>query len=385
MPLFGKKKKEVEAPINGPSIAQYKTYTVPGATSGLVFCSLRGKEALVAGALNTRGLVAMSVDGEKLWDFDTGATVYSVATASFGGKTNVIAGSGGKVFAVSDSGEELWQYQMPATKSMLMKGLTGFAGTLRNLEYTVGHDDVYHLVTGKLDGEDVVVAIAGGKYLTEGPQIISSRGEPRGALKAKTLGMERPIQIAGCLLDLSPSGDAIVAMISTKAYGKASMISKDGKVLRDLNVHMDHANKAVQERSGPLSPYSLIPDKFRGKLVAGKFGETSVIVVGTPIHRSVAAVSFDGTQLWNYETARKNDFPAGIYDVAIGSVNSQPVAIVGTMDGAVHLVSGNGSSLYSWKYENPVTNVAYGKIGGKDAIAVGQYTGQIFTYVAEPA
>lgn len=374
MPWFGKKKQE-EPPVSKLLVAQYKEYRIPGPTSGLAFCTLQGKEAICASALNSKKISAVTTAGEDLWDFKANDSVFSLATANFGRKDVVIAGSGGKVLAVSENGEKLWQYVMPQG-SGIMAGLSSATVGLHELQNEIGYEDVYHIATGKLNGDDVIVAVAGGVYMTEGPQVITSEGEQRCALKTKTLGITRPIQIAGCLLDLSPVGDAILGMVNYKAYGKVSVISEEAKIIRDLKVHIDEARKS----GGDL----LIQDKRRGKLVGGKFGEKNVFVVGTPNHISVAAVSLDGTQLWNYFTTRAIGSMSGVNDMKIGSLGGKSAVVVGCSDGSVHVIDEAGRCLDSWGYPVPVTNVDWGKIEGKDAIAVGLYDGRILTYVIEP-
>lgn len=65
MPLFGGKKKENVPILNKPKVSKYKEYSVPGPTSGSAFCSIQGKEAMIASALDARGLMAMSVMSES--------------------------------------------------------------------------------------------------------------------------------------------------------------------------------------------------------------------------------------------------------------------------------------------------------------------------------
>ncbi len=375
MPWFGKKKQE-KPPVSKLLVAQHKEYRIHGPTSGLAFCTLQGKEAICASALHSKKISAVALTGGDLWDFKTSDSVFSLAATNFGGKDVVIAGSGGKVLAVSETGEKLWQYAMPQG-SGVMAGLSSATVGLHELQNEIGYEDVYHIATGKLDGDDVVVAIAGGVYMTEGPQVITSEGEQRCALKTKTLGITRPIQIAGCLLDLSPVGDAILGMVNYKAYGKVSVISEEAKIIKDLKVHMDQARKG----GGDL----LLQDKRRGKLVSGKFGDKNVFVVGTPIHLSVAAVSLDGTQLWNYFPTRAIGPMSGVNDIRIGSLSGKSAVVVGCSDGSVHVVDEAGRRLDSWEYPVPVTNVDWGKIEGKDAIAIGLYDGRILTYTVETA
>jgi hypothetical protein len=379
MPLFGGKKREETPILNRPKISQYKEYSVPGPTSCLVFGSFPGKEVIAASALNARGLVALSVDGEKLWSFDTGATVYSLAIANFGNKQVVVAGSGKKVFAISDAGTELWRYQMPSTQSRWIKGTLTMGKWTQEAGKRYGYNDVYHLATGKLDGEDVVVAIAGWEHYYEGPQVISAQGKQVCPFKRKVIGTQQPFQVIGCLLDLSPRGDAVLAVLTSMSPGmlkEVSVISKDGKIKGKLKVDVDLAPKDRFTEGG-------FQDKHRGKLVAGKLNGIDSAVIGTPDTRSVGAVSLDGRKLWKYEASPKGDVNAGINDTAIGSINDQSMVIIGTFDHCVHLITGDGRRLDSWRYPSNVTNVAYGKIKGKDAIAVGLYSGQILTYTCE--
>ena len=375
MSIFGKK-KEAEV-LNRPKISQYKEYSVPGSTSGLAFGTIQGKEAIVASALNARGLVALSVDGEKLWSFDTGATVYSLAIANFGNKQVVVAGSGGKVFAISDAGTELWQYQMQSTQSRWIKGTLNIGKFTAEMAKIYGYNDVYHLATGRLDGEDVVAAIAGWEYYYEGPQVISAQGKHVCTLKRKVLGISAPFQVIGCLLDLSPRGDSILAVLSSvHVIKEVSVISKDGKIKENLKVDIDLAPKDRYSEGG-------FQDKYRGKLVVGKLNGIDSIVLGNPNTRSVAAVSLDGEKLWKYKTSPRGDLNAGINDIVIGSINGKSVVMIGTFDHCVHLIMDDGRLLDSWRYPSNVTNVAYGKIKGKDAIAVGLYNGKILTYTLE--
>ena len=377
MPLFGGKKKE-EASINKPEISKYKEYSVPGSTSCLALTDIQGKDAIVTSALKARGLIAMDVDGEKLWSFDTGATVYSLAIANFGGTRAIAAGSGEKVFAISETGEELWKYPMPSTQSRWIKGPLSLGKWTQEEAKIYGYNDVYHLTTGKLGGEDVVVAIAGWEHYYEGPQIISAEGKQVCPFKRKVIGTQQPFQVIGCLLDLSPHGDAILAALTAMSgmFKEVSVISKDGKIKDKLKVDMDMAPKDTYVEGG-------FRDKKRGKLVAGKLNGVDAVVLGSPETRSVGATSFDGKKLWKYEASPKGDINAGINDVAIGSINGQSVVIVGTFDHCVHLISGDGRRIDSWRYPSNVNNVAYGKINGKDAIAVGLYSGQICTYTFE--
>lgn len=374
MSIFGKK-KEAEV-LNRPKISQYKEYSVPGPTSCLAFSTIQGKEAIVASALNARGLVALSVDGEKLWSFDTGATVYSLAIANFGNKQVVVAGSGGKVFAISDAGTELWQYQMQSTQSRWIKGTLNIGKFTAEMAKIYGYNDVYHLATGRLDGEDVVVAIGGWEYYYEGPQVISAHGNHVCTLKRKVLGISAPFQVIGCLLDLSPRGDSILAVLSAVHMKEVSVISKDGQIKENLKVDVDSAPRDRFTEGG-------FQDKYRGKLVAGKLNGIDSIVLGNPNTRSVAAISLDGEKLWKYKISPRGDLNAGINDIAIGSINGKSVVIIGTFDHCVHLITSDGQLLDSWRYPSNITNVAYGKIKGKDAIAVGLYNGKIFTYTLE--
>ncbi|MEM2111581.1 MAG: PQQ-binding-like beta-propeller repeat protein [Candidatus Bathyarchaeia archaeon] len=365
MPLFGGKKKEEALVPSKPKISKYKDYSVPGPTSCLALTNLQGKDAIVASALKARGLVAMDVDGEKLWSFDTGATVYSLAIANLGDTRVVVAGSGGKVFAISENGTELWRYSFPATH----KAATKFAGFILEKEKRYGYNDVYHLVAGRLDGEDVIVAIAGLEYSFEGMQIISLQGKEICSLKKAVLG---------CLFDLSPRGDAILAALRAvlSAYKEVSVISKDGEIKNKLKLDIDMAPKDRSNVGG-------FKDKYRGKLVAGKLNGVDAVVLGSPETRSVGAASLDGIKLWKYEASPKGEVNAGINDIAIGSINDQSVVIVGTFDHCVHLISGDGHRIDAWRYPSNVNNVAYGKIHGRDAIAVGLYNGEIFTYTME--
>lgn len=376
MPLFGKKKQQEEPPANKLLVAKYGEYRMPGPTSGLAFCTLQGKEAICASTLNSKRISAVAIAGGDLWDFKASDSVFSIVTANFAGKDVLIAGSGAKVLAISENGEKLWQYAMPQG-SGVMAGLSSATVGARELRNEIGYEDVYHVATGKLNGDDVVAAIAGGIYMTEGPQVITSEGEQRCALKTKTLGMTRPIQIAGCLLDFSPAGDAILGMVNYKAYGKVSVINEEAKIVKDLKVHIDEARKG----GGNLP----LQDKRRGKLVGGKFGDKDVFVVGTPNHTSVAAVSLDGTQLWDYHTTRAIGPMSGVNDIDIGSLDGKPAVLIGCSDGSVHIVDEAGRCLSSWGYPVPVTNVDWGKMEGRDAIAVGLYDGQILTYVMESA
>ena len=375
MPWFGKKKQE-EPPISKLTVDKCEEFRVPGPSSGLVFCTLQGKEAICASALHSKKIVAMTTAGAELWEFNTSDSVFSLAKANFAGKDVVIAGAGGKVLAISGEGEKLWEYAMPEG-SGIIAGLSSASVSLHELQNEIGFEDVYHIATGKLNGDDVVVAVAGGRYMTEGPQVITSSGERKCGLKTKTLGMTRPIQIAGCLLDLSPTGDALLGIVAYKAYGKASVITEEAKTIRDIKFHIDEARKM-----GGALP---IQDKRRGKLVGGKFGDKNVFIVGTPNHVSVAAVSLDGTQLWNYFSTRAIGPMTGVNDIKIGSLDGKHVVIIGCNDGSVHVVDEAGRRLDSWEYPVSVTNVDWGKIEGKDAIAIGLYNGQILTYVIESA
>lgn len=74
---------------------------------------------------------------------------------------------------------------------------------------------------------------------------------------------------------------------------------------------------------------------------------------------------------------------AGINDIAMGSINGHSIVVIGTFDHAVHLVASNGVQMDVWGYPSNVTNVACGKIKGKDAVAVGLYSGQVITYQAQ--
>jgi len=372
MPLFGRKKKGEAPVLNKPKISKYKEYSLPGPTSGLALTNLQGEDAIVASALNTRGLIAMNVNGEKLWSFDTGATGYSLAIANFGNTRAVVAGSRGTVFAISENGKELWQYQMPSTRSILRQDwIVWTPDTVSRY----GYNDVFHLATGKLDGEDVVVAIAGWEHYFECPQIISAQGKQICSLKQKMHGMTDVFHVIGCLLDLSPRGDAILAAL-TGMFKKVSVISKDGKIKNKLKVDIDMVPKDRYTKE-------VFQDKCRGKLVAGKLNGVDAVVLGSPQTRSAGAASLDGKKMWKYEASPKGDVNAGINDIVIGSINNQSVVIIGTRDHCVHLISGNGRRIDSWRYPSSINNVAYGKINGKDAIAVGLYSGQVFTYTLE--
>lgn len=377
MPLFGRK-KEVPLPFQKPIIMQYKDYLTPGATTGLAFCKIQGKDALVMSSLNSRGFSAVSTEGEKLWTFDTGATVYSLAVGNFSGQTVILAGSGEKVFAVSDAGKELWRYEMPVTKSRWIKGTLKLGQWTQEAGKLYGYNDVYHIATGKLDGQDVAVAIAGWEHYYEGPQVLSSKGEHIHSLKKKYWSGEYAIGVIECLLDLSPRGDSILAVVggTRHLFEEVSVISGEGKIVRKLKAKIDLGPKNRYTEGG-------VQDKNRGKLVAGKFDGTEVVVFGAPETRSVAALTLDGTQLWRYETASKGVTNSGINDVAIGSVNGHSIVAIGTFDHVVHLVSSNGAQIDAWRYPTNVTNVACGKIKGKDAIGVGLYNGQVTTYVAQ--
>jgi outer membrane protein assembly factor BamB len=374
MPLFGRKKKREALVFNKPKISKYKEYSVPGPTSCLALTNLQGKDAIVASALDARGLIAMDIDGGKLWSFDTGATVYSLAVANFGSTRAVVAGSGGTVFAISENGTELWQYPMPSTRSILMQDWIIWTPDAVS---RYGYNDVYHLATGKLDGEDVVIAIAGWEHYFEGPQIISTQGKQICSLKPKMDRMTDVFRVVGCLLDLSPRGDAILAVLAGM-FKEVSVISREGNIKDKLKVDVDTVPK-IRYTKGAFQ------DKCRGKLVAGKLSGVDAAVLGSPETRSVGATSLDGRKLWKYEVSPKGDINAGINDIAIGSINDQPVVIIGTFDHCVHLISGDGHRLTSWRYPSNVTNVSYGKINGKDAIAIGLYNGQIFTYALEQA
>ena len=374
MSIFGKK-KETQVLIR-PKISQYKEYSVPGSTSCLAFSTIQGKEAIVASALKTRGLIALSVDGEKLWSFDTGATVYSLAVANFKNKQVIIAGSGGKVFAISDTGKELWQYQMQAMQSGWKKSLLNLGKFTAEIAKAYGYNDVYHLAAGRLDGEDVVVAIGGWEYYYEGPQVISAYGNHLCTLKRKLLGTIAPYQVIGCLLDLSPRGDSILAVLLSTSIKEVTAINKDATIKDKIKIDIDTAPRDRYTQGGTQ-------DKHRGKLVAGKLDGTDSVVIGDPTTRSVAAVSLDGEKLWNYKISPRGDVNAGINDIGIGSINGKSVVIIGTFDQSVHLITSSGHLLDTWRYPSNVTNVAYGKIKGKDAMAVGLYNGRIVSYTLE--
>jgi hypothetical protein len=377
MPLFGRK-KETPPPFEKPQIRKYGEHRTLGATTGLALCNLQGKEALILSSIDARGFSAMTVDGERLWTFDTGATVYSLAVGNFSGQTAIIAGSNEKVFAVSDIGKELWQYQMPTTKSRLARGVLKLGQWTQEAGKRYGYNDTYHVVSGKLDGEDVVVAIAGWEHAYEGPQIISSKGQQICSLKKKYWTGDAGIIIQECLLDLSPRGDSLLAMVAEPKhiFKEISVINRDAKITRRLKAKTDVGPKNRYTEGG-------FQDKHRGRLVAGRLDGMEAAVYGSPQTRSVAAASLDGAQLWNYGTAGKRDVNSGINDIALGTLNGHSVVIIGTFDNAVHLVASNGTRVDMWTYPSNVTNVACGKIKGKDAIAVGLYNGQVLTYVTE--
>lgn len=380
MPLFGKKKEETPI-LNKPRISKYKEYSVPGPTSCLGLCNIQGEEAIVASALDAKGFTVMNVEGEQLWSFDTGATVYSLAIGKFGGSQVIVVGSGEKVFAISDNGKELWRYQMPSTQSKLIKGTLSAGKWTQESGKRYGYNDVYALTAGRLDGEDVVLAIAGWEHWYEGPQVISAQGKQICSVKRKVLGMHPALQVIECLLTLSPREDAILAVLVSMSPGiikEVSVVSKDGKIKEKLKVDIDLAPKDRYTEGG-------FQDKYRGRLVTGKLNGVDAIVIGNPHTRSVAAVTLDGKQMWNYEASPKGEVNAGINDIAIGQVNGQSTVIVGTFDRRVHLITGDGRLLDAWGYPTNVTNVAYGKIKEKDAVAVGLYSGQIHTYVFEQA
>jgi hypothetical protein len=323
--------------------------------------------------------MAILVDGEKLWNFDTGETVYSLAATRFGDQQVIVAGSGEKVWAIDSSGKELWQYPMPKTESLFGKGLAKFAGGLHDIQKSLGYRDVFHLAAGKLGGRDVVVALAGLEHALMGPQVISSKGEHIMTLKAKVLGREGALGILGCMLDISPRGDAIVAVVNSyKGLKQISLIDSKGEITKKFDVGIDYAPSDRHTVGGEQ-------DKCRGKLVAGKLDGTDAVVLGSPSTRSVGAGSLDGAKLWCFETCRKGDVNAGINDVAIGTMNGRSVVVIGAFNNLVHLVAGNGAQIDTWGYSSNVTNVACGKIKGQDAIAVGLYSGQILTYTVEPS
>jgi hypothetical protein len=373
-PWFGKKKQE-EPDVSKLVRLEYRKYIVSGPTSGLAFCNLDGNEAICASALDSHKIKAWTTSGDQLWEFTSPYSVFSLVKGNFGGKDVIAIGGGGSVIAISEAGEKLWEYEMPEG-SGIMSGLSGATIGLHEMQNVVGFGDVYHLAAGKLNNDDVIVAVAAGKYLMEGPQVIDSRGEQVCALKTKTLGMTRPIQIAGCMLDLLPSGDGFLGMVAYKAFGKASVITKEGKMIRDIKLHMDEARK----------PGSLLPlqDKRRGGLVSGKFGNQNVFIASSPHHISVAAVSLDGPQLWNYLTTRAIGDFSGVNDLKIGTLAGKPVVVAGCLDGSVHIIDEAGYRLDSWQSSIPVTNVGWGKIESKDAVAVGLYDGKVTTYTLEP-
>jgi hypothetical protein len=388
MPLFGKK-KEAPLPFQKPTIMQYRDYLTPGATTGLAFCEIEGEDALVMSSLNSRGFSTVSVDGKKLWTFDTGATVYSLAVGNFSGQTVILAGSGGKVFAVSEKGQQLWQYDMPVKKDkpLWMKGVMKLAVFAQEVNKQYGLDDVYHIATGKLDGKDVAVAIAGMPRNFEGPQVLSGNGEHLLSLKKKYWTGEFGLPVIKCLLDLSPRGDTLLAILAGSTsearhlFKEVSVISSEGKVVKKLKAKMDFAPKNRYTEGG-------IQDKERGKLVAGKLDGIDAVVFGAPETRSVAAVSLEGAQLWKYVTAEKGllgmgTLNSGVNDIALGSLNGHSIVVIGTFDGVIHIVSGNGTRMEAWGYKSNVTNVACGKIKGKDAMAVGLYNGQVITYAVQ--
>jgi hypothetical protein len=356
----------------------------------LAFCEIEGEDALVMSSLNSRGFSTVSVDGKKLWTFDTGATVYSLAVGNFSGQTVILAGSGGKVFAVSEKGQQLWQYNMPAKEHapLWAKGALKLAVFAQEVNKQYGLDDVYHIATGKLDGKDVAVAIAGVQRNLEGPQVLSGNGEHLLSLKKKYWTGEFGLSVIKCLLDLSPRGDSILAILAGTSVREAmsmlkevSVISSEGKVVKKLKAKMDLAPKNRYTEGG-------FQDKERGKLVAGKLDGTDAVVFGAPETRSVAAISLEGAQLWKYVTAEKGllgmgTLNSGINDIALGSMNGHSIVVIGTFDGVAHIVSGNGTRVEAWGYESNVTNVACGKIKGKDALAVGLYNGQVITYAVQ--
>lgn len=377
LPLFGKKKVQESEP--SPEIPLFKEYQVRGATTGLEICNLGGQDAIVTGSLDSRGLAAISLDGDLLWSFDTGATVYSVAAGKFDNETVIYAGSNSKVFAITPEGKKLWEFQMPATKSKLFSGVVRLAKVTEDMAKLYGRNDVYHIATGKLNNENVIAAVAGGEYYYEGTQVIAKDGHLIGSMKRKSLGMQIPIATTGGLLDVSSKGDAILVLAAQakSAYGFAPDIqafSLEGKVVRKTKVDVDLVKKDRYVEGG-------VQDKHRGKLRAGWFGDKPVAVLGVMGGRSVAAIDLDGKQLWKCETAAKGDITAGVTDVAIGKMNEAPIVIAGTFNCKVHLISAEGRMIKSRTYESNVTNVAYGKIKVKDAFAVGTYAGKIYLYI----
>ena len=377
MPLFGKKK--VQESQQSPDIPLFKEFQVKGATTGLEICKLNGEDAIVTASIDSRGLAAISLEGDPLWNFDTGGTVFSVAVANFDGETTIFAGSNTKVFAVTSEGNKLWEFQMPATKSKIIGGLMGVAKTLDDAAKHYGANDVYHIVTGKLNGENVIVAMAGREHFYEGAQVIAKNGQLIRSMKRKVMGMQSAIGAIGGLLDISPKGDSILMIASqTKSvYGFAPDVqafSLEGKVIQKIKVDLDLIRQERYVEGG-------MQDKQRGRIRAGWFGDKPVAVVGAMGGRSVAAIDLDGKQLWKYETAGKGDVSAGITDVAIGKMKGAPIVIAGTFNSKVHLISAEGELIKSRNYESNVTNVAYGKIKDKDAFAVGTYSGKIYVYV----
>lgn len=382
LPLFGKKKVQESQP--SPEIPLYREYQVKGATTGLEICNLNGEDAIVTGSLDSRGLTAISPDGDLLWNFDTGATVYSVAVGRFDNETMVFAGSNAKVFALSPEGKKHWEFQMPATKSKIYGGFAQVAKVEADMLKQYGTNDVYHIATGKLDNEGVIVAMAGAEYFYEGAQVIAKNGQLIRSMKKKTLGIQIPINTFGGMMDISSKGDAIlmIALQAKTAYGFSpdlQAFSLDGKVIHKTKVDVD----PIKVGSGKTRYFEGgRQDKSRGKIKAGWFGDKPVAVIGLDVGgRSVVAVDLNGKQLWKYETAAKGDINAGVTDVAIGQMTGAPVVIAGTIDGKVHLISAEGQMIKSRMYESNIANVAYGKIKNRDAFAVGTFNGKIYVYL----
>jgi hypothetical protein len=172
-----------------------------------------------------------------------------------------------------------------------------------------------------------------------------------------------------------------VAVLPRNVFNEVSVISSDGKVVKKLKAKLDLGPKDRYTQGG-------VQDKNRGKLVAGKLDGTDAVVFGAPETRSVAAVSLEGAQLWNYVTTEKgflgmSALNSGINDIALGSMNGHSIVVIGTFDGVIHIVSGNGARMDAWGYKSNVTNVACGKIKGKDALAVGLYNGQVIAYAVQ--
>jgi len=373
MPLFGKKQEMMPA-LNKLQFVQHKEYFVQGPTSCLALSTVQGKEVVVASALNSRGFIVMGVDGDKLWAFDTGATVYSLAVGDFAGKKVILAGSDEKVFAVSEDGKELWRCQMPVSESKLMRMAESMRSGLEKISNIYGYNDVYHLVAGKLDGQDVAIAYAGGHHLGAGPQVISSDGKQVCALKRRTWGSDYPYAVAfGTSLDIAPDGKSVI-LWSTSSRN-VFMVDPSGEIERQFSFKKEYARQDRYVEGGGGTQ-----DKYRGKLVAGRLNGVDAFVVGYPSWRSVAAESLDGQQLWDYITNSRSDLNSGINDIAIGTFNGQSTVIIGTFDCSVHLIDAYGRGLLVWKFPSNVNNVAFGSIQGKEALAVGLNNGQILSY-----